>query len=67
MGIIAMGRPWSTFWRKHDFWADDYVVRLGQEDALIGAIKMYKHVDVVQPYLLSNRPYTAKRLDRLEW
>jgi len=30
------------------------------------SLQLYRHVDVAQPFLLSNRPYTAERLDRLQ-
>lgn len=65
LGLFLLGRSWSLFWRTRDFSADEYAVSIGQGDALLQALESYRHVDVAQPYLLSNRPYTAERIDRL--
>jgi Zn-dependent protease with chaperone function len=66
LGMFFLGRQWARFWRARDFLADDYAVQLGQADSLMGILKTYRHVDMAQPFLLTNRPYTAERLDRLE-
>lgn len=66
LGLLLLGRSWARFWRNRDFLADNYAVFIGQEDNLISALEVYRHVDVAQPYLLTNRPYTAERLDRLK-
>ena len=66
MGLFLLGQHWAAFWRRRDFLADDYAVYLGQAEPLIEVLTMYRHVDVAQPFLLTNRPYTAERLDRLE-
>lgn len=66
LGLLLLGRAWARFWRYRDFLADNYAVFIGQEDSLMSALEVYRHVDVAQPYLLTNRPYTAERLDRLK-
>ena len=66
MGLFLLGQHWAAFWRRRDFLADDYAVYLGQHESLMDVLTMYRHVDVAQPFLLTNRPYTAERLDRLE-
>ncbi len=65
LGMFLMGRQWAQFWRQRDFLADDYAVQIGQGDSLMQVLTMYRHVDVAQPFLMTNRPYTAERLDRL--
>lgn len=66
LGLFFLGRQWARFWRTRDFFADNYAVQLGQADHLVEILRSYRHVDVAQPFLLSNRPYTAERLDRLQ-
>jgi Zn-dependent protease with chaperone function len=66
LGLFLLGAEWARFWRARDFLADDYVVQLGQSERLIALLKNWEHVDVAQPFLLTNRPYTAERLDRLQ-
>lgn len=66
LGLLWLGQSWAAFWRQRDYWADDYAVRLGQDEALKAVLRMHRSLDVVQPFLLTNRPYTAQRLDRLE-
>jgi Zn-dependent protease with chaperone function len=65
-GLLLLGRQWARFWQGRDFLADDFAVAINQQESLIDALEMYRHIDVAQPYLLSNRPYTAERLDRLK-
>src|SRR5690606_26379996 len=65
LGLLWLGRQWAAFWRQRDFFADDYAVQLGQGDALQKVLEVHRNLDVVQPFLLNNRPYTAERLDRL--
>lgn len=65
IGMLLLGQQWARFWRQRDFLADDYVVQLGAETNLMSLLEVYRHVDVAQPFLMSNRPYTAERLDRL--
>ena len=66
MGLLLLGQHWARFWRQRDFLADDYTVALGFDQQLMELLQLYRHVDVAQPFLLSNRPYTAERLDRLQ-
>lgn len=66
VGLLLLGRAWAQFWRHRDFMADEYAVQLGQGDSLMSLLEVYRHIDVAQPYLLTNRPYTAERLDRLK-
>lgn len=66
LGLLILGRTWAQFWRYRDFMADQYAVNIGQADSLMGILEVYRHIDVAQPYLLTNRPYTAERLDRLK-
>jgi Zn-dependent protease with chaperone function len=66
LGLLLLGRSWAQFWRQRDFLADDYAYSIGQDDNLMAVLEIYRHVDVAQPYLLTNRPYTAERLDRLK-
>lgn len=66
LGLFFLGRQWARFWRRRDFLADDYAVQLGQADSLMGILSTHRHSDVAQPFLLSSRPYTAERLDRLQ-
>lgn len=66
VGLLLLGRAWAQFWRYRDFMADEYAVQLGQGDSLMSLLEIYRHIDVAQPYLLTNRPYTAERLDRLK-
>ena len=66
LGLLVLGRQWAHFWQGRDFLADDFAVAINQQESLIDALEMYRHIDVAQPYLLSNRPYTAERLDRLK-
>lgn len=66
LGMFLLGRQWAAFWRERDHLADRYAVALGQEELLMDALTLYRHVDVAQPFLLTNRPYTAERLDRLQ-
>jgi len=66
LGMFLMGRQWAKFWRHRDFRADEYAASIGLADDLMSVLEVYQHVDVAQPYLLTNRPYTAQRLDRLK-
>jgi Zn-dependent protease with chaperone function len=66
LGLLVLGRQWAHFWQGRDLLADDFAVAINQQESLIDALEMYRHIDVAQPYLLSNRPYTAERLDRLK-
>ena len=66
LGLLVLGRSWAHFWQQRDFLADDYAYRIGQDDSLVAVLEIYRHIDVAQPYLLTNRPYTAERLDRLK-
>ena len=66
LGMFIMGRQWANFWRHRDFLADEYAAAIGLRDDLMSVLEAYEHVDVAQPYLLTNRPYTAERLDRLK-
>ncbi len=66
LGMFIMGRQWANFWRHRDFLADEYAAAIGLRDDLMSVLEAYEHVDVAQPYLLTNRPYTAQRLDRLK-
>lgn len=66
LGLLLMGRQWARFWRGRDFRADEYAVALGLRNDLMSVLEAHEHVDVAQPYLLTNRPYTAERLDRLK-
>lgn len=66
LGLFFLGRQWARFWRERDLLADEYAVQLGQADSLMGILRTYRHSDVAQPFLLSSRPYTAERLDRLQ-
>ena len=66
MGLLMLGREWARFWRERDLQADRFVKNIGQAEPLIQVLEKYQHTDVAQPFLLTNRPYTAERLHHLK-
>ncbi len=66
IGLLLNCQSWADYWRKEDLRADDYVIKLGFESELMGILEQYELFDVAQPFLMSGRPYTAERIDRLK-
>jgi len=63
--MLLTYNKWAHFGWQRDFLANDYTVALRFEQPHMKLLHLYRHVDMAQPFLLSNRPYIAERLDRL--
>lgn len=64
-GLLVHCMQWADYWRQQDFLADRFVYEWGFAPELIAILEQYQVLDIAQPFLLSGRPYTRERIDRL--
>lgn len=66
IGLITMAKQWAAYWRQQDIAADDFVIKSAFAPELTELLERFQTFDMAHPYLLSGRPYTAERIDRLK-
>lgn len=65
IGVWVMSWSWASYFRKCDYVADAFAVRLGFKDQLIEYLEETKFYDTSIPYMLGWRPSNELRIDRL--
>jgi Zn-dependent protease with chaperone function len=65
IGVWVMSWSWASYFRKCDYAADAFAVRLGYKDQLIEYLEETKFYDTSIPYMLGWRPSNELRIDRL--
>ena len=65
IGVWVMSWSWASYFRKCDYVADAFAVRLGFKDQLIEYLEETKFYDTSIPYMLGWRPANELRIDRV--
>jgi Zn-dependent protease with chaperone function len=67
LGLYLLNPVWTWYWRRREYYADNYAAQCGLAHGLIDYLEHYQFFDVSVPFHLSAHPYTELRIDKLQW